>query len=402
MAIHNYYQHPGGEDQVFHQESELLRGHGHQVAQITRHNDAIGGGSLKAGIQTIWNTTARRELAEEFRAIDADVAHFHNTFPILSPAAYYAARDAGAAVVQTLHNYRLICPGATLARQGSPCEECLQQGSYTPAIRHRCYRGSRAATAAVASMLQIHHTIGTYRGAVDLYIALSKFAREKFINAGLPAERIAVKPNFLSDPPLPGTGQGGYALFAGRLSEEKGLRTLAESWDQLGVPLTLKVAGSGPLENGVKWPRGCELLGWQSRDHMIRLIQDARVLIVPSTWYECAPMTIVEALACGTPVIASHLGSLPEFVTHRRTGLLFNPGDAKDLARQVRWAFDHPEEMQAMRENARREFEAKYTAERNYKMLIAIYEQALEHAHRRRKDAPAMNTVAARARGVAG
>ncbi len=208
-----------------------------------------------------------------------------------------------------------------------------------------------------------------------------QFARAKFIEGGLPAERIAVKPNFVGDDPGLGSGRGGYALFVGRLSEEKGIQTLADAWRGLpGIPL--KIAGDGPM-NSTRWPSGVTWLGQQSRAQIEELMKDAAVLIVPSIWYEGAPMTILEALACGLPVIASDIGSLPEMVDDHRTGLLFRPGDAEDLASKVRWAFDHPEQMLAMRAAARREYETKYTADINYKRLIEIYEMAIEHARRR-------------------
>jgi glycosyltransferase involved in cell wall biosynthesis len=171
----------------------------------------------------------------------------------------------------------------------------------------------------------------------------------------------------------------------GRLAKEKGIDTLARAWRGLG-DIPLQVVGDGPL-NETEWPQGVTWLGSVERERVMALMQNARVLVFPSTWYECAPMTIVEAFACGLPVIASNLGSIPEFVTHGRTGLLFKPGDSEDLARQARWAFDHPEDLRAMRANARREYETKYTAEHNYKMLMAIYEMAMENSRRRRHEA---------------
>jgi len=234
-------------------------------------------------------------------------------------------------------------------------------------------------------MLAVHRAAGTYQKQVDVYIALSEFARRKFIEGGLPQDRIVVKPNFVAPDPGIGEGRGGYALFVGRLAKEKGIDSLTAAWRTLGE-IPLQVAGDGPL-NKTEWPDGVTWLGNQPRERVMALMQDARVLVFPSVAHEGAPMTIVEAFACGLPVIASNLGSIPEFVTHGKTGLLFKPGDSEDLARQVRWAFDHPEEMRAMRANARREYEEKYTAERNYKMLIAIYEMAIENSRRRRREA---------------
>jgi len=385
LSVHNYYQQAGGEDRVFEGEIALLERHGHRVLRHKDHNDRLGNGSLGAVRDAVWSASTYRHLKALTRSTTIDVAHFHNTFPLISPSAYYAVQRVGIPVVQTLHNFRLICPGATLSRNGSPCQSCLDRQSLLPGIAHGCYRNSRPATVALSTMLAVHRVAGTYQKQVDVYIASGEFARQKFIQGGLPGDRIVVKPNFVSPDPGAGEGRGDYALFVGRLAEEKGIRTLAAAWRGLH-DISLQVAGDGPLRDTV-WPEGATWIGAQPRNRVMSLMQDARVLVFPSTWYECAPMTIVEAFACGLPVIASNLGSIPEFVRHRHNGLLFEPGNPEDLARQVRWAFDHPEELRTMRANARREYEEKYTAERNYKMLMTIYEMAIENSQRRRRNA---------------
>ncbi len=381
LAVHNHYQRPGGEDQVFADETALLEEKGHKVVRYEEHNSRINSGGIGDGVNTVWSAGSYRRLRNVMRLTRFDVAHFHNTFPLVSPAGYYAARKSDLAVVQTLHNFRLVCPGATLLRNGTVCEECIDRGSFVPAIMHRCYRQSRPATVAVTAMLAMHRAAGTWDRMVDLYVALSDFARGRLVAGGLPHERIVVKPNFVCPDPGPGDGHGGYALYVGRLSEEKGVRVLAQAWHRLhGIPLL--VAGDGPLSN-LEWPKDVQYLGREPRERILALMQNASVLIFPSTWYECAPMTILEAFACGLPVIGSNLGSTAELVDHRRTGLLFRPGDEEDLARQVGWAFAHPEEMQAMRAAARQEYLTKYTAELNHKALLGIYEMAIENSQRR-------------------
>ena len=378
LSAHNFYRYAGGEDGVFAAEAALLKEHGHTVTAFEKNNAAILSGGAAAFL-AIWNPATHRNI----RALPASaVAHFHNTFPLISPSAYYAARGRGAAVVQTLHNYRLICPGALLSWDGAPCEECITERSLRPALTHACYRGSRTATASVAAMLATHRAAGTYQHAVDAYVALSEFARGRFIAGGLPAHRIHVKPNFVSPDPGAGDGSGGYALFAGRLCPEKGIETLSAAWREL-PEVALKIVGEGSAEV----PASAEALGQQARGAVLALMRRAKVLIFPSLCYENCPLSILEAYACGTPVIASDLGSMAERVRHNHTGLLFRPGDAGDLAEKVRYAFSHPEHLAAMRVNARREFEEKYTAERNYKMLISIYERAIESAQRRRRGA---------------
>ncbi|MEP6960521.1 MAG: glycosyltransferase family 4 protein [Acidobacteriota bacterium] len=379
LSAHNFYRQPGGEDAVFTAEMELLRTHGHTVTVYERSNHNIHSGG-SAAFQAIWSRSSHREVRT---LAGAGIAHFHNTFPLISPSAYYAAASQGSAVVQTLHNYRLICPGALLSRKGAPCEECLTRNSLRPAISHSCYRDSRPATASVAAMLTTHRAAGTYQRAVDAYIALSEFARTKFVSGGLPANRIFVKPNFLPDDPGMGSGSGHYALFAGRLSPEKGVATLASAWSALpDVPL--KVFGDGPL-NQTCWPSNVTVFGAVARQRVLEQMREAAALVFPSTCYENAPMSILEAFACGTPVIASNLGSMAELVRDGYNGLLFRPGDPADLAAKVRYAFEHPEHLAAMRVNARREYEEKYTAARNYKLLLAIYEQAIENRARLRR-----------------
>lgn len=385
LSVHNFYQQPGGEDYTFHSEVALLKQRGHEVVAYEDHNDRITSGLLTS-LSSIWNHRTHQRLRVLGHQRKPDVAHFYNTFPLVSPAAYYTLRSQGIAVVQMLANYRLICPGATLLRNGRVCEECLEQKSLLPALRNRCYRGSLLATASVATMIGTHRVARTWNNAVDLYIAPTEFARNKFVEGGLPAERIVVKPHMLlPDPGVREGGEGDYALFVGRLSEEKGVETMLDAWRDLSG-VSLRIAGDGPLAR-TTWPAGVTWLGQQSRELVYAQIKNARVVIVPSTWYEIGPLTILEAFACGTPVIASNLGSMAERVRDGHTGLLFRPGDAGDLAEKVRYAFSHPEHLAAMRVNARREFEEKYTAERNYKMLISIYERAIENAERRKRGA---------------
>jgi glycosyltransferase involved in cell wall biosynthesis len=383
LAVHNYYQQPGGEDRVFLAESTLLESRGHSVVRYVECNSSIlGGGSPRAAIDAVWSFRSEAAIGSIVRQSNPSVAHFHNTFPLISPSAYHAAQQRGVPVVQTLHNYRLLCPSATLSRNGAVCEDCLQRRSFLPALRHACYRGSRSATAAVATMLTIHRSVGTWRNSVDLYIALSEFSRNKLVEGGLPADRIVVKRNFVSPDPEMGEGRGDYALFVGRLSPEKGIAVLASAWKKFpDIPLV--VVGDGPAAN-TEWPENVTWLGRLPSERVFALMKDARVLVFPSIGYESAPMTILEAFACGLPVIASNVGPLPEIVDDHRTGLLFRPGDADDLVQKVRWAFAHPEHLLEMRMAARREYETKYTAEIGYKALIDVYEMAIE---RRRKAA---------------
>ena len=386
LLIHNYYQQQGGEDQVFAAESAMLEEHGCRVFRYTVHNDRVKGMNLLALAQsTLWNKTIAGELRELIWKVRPDAVHFHNTFPIISPAAYYAAKAECVPVVQTLHNYRLLCPNAVFFRNDHACEDCVGKLVPWPGILHACYRGSRADTGMTAGMLLVHRLLRTYSRMVDVYIALTDFARQKFVHGGLPAEKIAVKPNFVDPDPEIGEGQGGYALFVGRLSQEKGVNTLLAAWEKIGGKIPLKIIGDEPLASHVaeasRHISGVEWLGHKPRQFVLDLMKDAVALIFPSICYEGFPVTIVEAYSVGLPVIASNLGSMSSIIEHNRTGLHFQPGDPEDLAKQVEWIFGHPAELERMRQEARAEYEARYTAERNYEMLMEIYERAISSSH---------------------
>ena len=381
LLLHNHYQQPGGEDQVFANEGALLEAHGHEVLRYALHNDAVAGMSRAHLVKaTIWNGTTYRDLRALMRSERPHVAHFHNTFPLISPAAYYAAKAEGVPVVQTLHNYRLLCPNALFFRDGRACEDCLGKAVPWPGVMHACYRHSRSSSGVVAATLAAHRTLGTWAKMVDAYVALTEFARQKFVQGGLPIRKITTKPNFVHPDPGRGEGQGDYVLFVGRLSKEKGVETMLRAWNLLEDNICLKVVGDGPLVpetvEAAERLEGVEWLGRQPGDRVLTLMKGARALIFPSVWYEGFPMVIAEAYAVGLPVIASDIGSMSSLVDHGRTGLHFRVGNPESLAARVRWTFSHPTELARMREAVRAEFEAKYSAEENYQMLSRIYEEA--------------------------
>ncbi|HEV2690749.1 MAG TPA: glycosyltransferase family 4 protein [Bryobacteraceae bacterium] len=380
LIAHNFYQQPGGEDEVFAAEVALLERFGHEVRKFEADNDAIDSmGKLAALKATIWNKNSYRAMRQAVREHRAQVVHFHNTFPLISPAAYQAAHDEGAAVVQTLHNFRLLCPSAVFFREGKVCEDCLGKRFAWPGIVHKCYRGSTAASAAVAAMSSIHRMKGTWHNAVDLYLAPTEFARQKFIEGGFPADRIVVKPNFLDPDPGIGAGDGGYAIFVGRLSHEKGLETLIQAWARL-AEVPLKIVGDGPLAPMVQLvalTRGIEWLGRQPAQRVLELIGAATALIFPSRCYETFGRVAVEAFARGTPVIASNHGAMADVVRHDQTGLLFSPGNSGALVHAIRTLHSDAKMQMRMRHAARAEYEQKYTGAANHAMLINAYNQAI-------------------------
>jgi glycosyltransferase involved in cell wall biosynthesis len=390
LVAHNTYQLPGGEDEVFRAETALLRAAGHDVHEYLRDNDDIRLNGLISRAQlaasTVWSRGGYRSLSDVLARIKPDVVHFHNTFPLISPSAYDACLDAGIPVVQSLHNPRLMCPAATFYRDGHLCDECAGRLPWR-AVVHGCYRESRLQSAVVAGMLTYHRAAGTWRNKVTTYVVFTDFYRRKFIEAGLPADRIAVKPHFIDpDPGARRTG-GDYALYLGRLAEEKGIGTVLDAWTRL-TRVPLKIRGDGPLLSQVQHIAGLsdgtiDVVPRLPKPAVIDLIKNARFLIWPSQgYYENFGLVAAEAFACGVPVIASGIGAMAEMVDDGRTGLHFTPGDADDLADTVAWAWAHPEDMDAMGRAGRAEYENRYTAGRNVQLLVDIYERAMSGRER--------------------
>jgi len=376
LVAHNAYQQRGGEDMVVDSEVELLRQAGHEVDLLLRHNDELAQiGAATAALDTLWSRRSMREVGERITAFRPNIVHVHNTFPLLSPSLYWACARAGVPVVQTLHNFRMACPQAMFLREGKVCEDCLGK-TPLPALRHACYRGSRAQTAVLAGMLTLHRGLGTWQHKVARYIALNDFSRNKFIKAGLPAERIAIKPNFVEAPACQASGARGGFLFVGRLSQEKGVATLVEAWRSLATHARLSVAGSGPEAGLLQDLARAEYLGSLPLSQVQRRMAEARALVLPSICYENFPRTLVEAMAAGLPVIASRIGALACLVKDGETGLLFEPGNPADLASKIGWAESHPEAMAEMGRRARLSYEENFTPERNLAQLLDIYAQA--------------------------
>ena len=384
LLCHNHYQQQGGEDHVFFAESALLESHGHDVVRYTVHNDSIEDLSrVRLAVGTIWNRESYDCVRRLIRQERPDVVHFYNTFPLLSPSVYYAARAEACPVVQSLHNYRLLCSNALLYRQGRACEDCL--GKLVPwnGVLHRCYRDDRAASAAVALMLVGHRLLGTWKRTVDVYVAgMTDFARSKFIEGGIPEDRLTLKPNFVFPDPGEGDGAGHYALFVGRFAPEKGVELLVEAWSRLPEGTPLKIIGDGSLasvvEQAAKRHRGIEWLGRKSLDETVQLLKRAAFLVFPSHWYEALPRIIVDSFAVGTPVLAAQVGAMRDLIHDGSDGLHFRPGDASHLAERAAWLFDHRDELSRLRSGARAEYLERYTAEKNYELLMDVYRRAME------------------------
>ncbi len=381
LLVHNYYQQSGGEDIVFKAEAGLLRAYGHDIRLFTVFNDSLTNAwnKVKAAVKLPYSKTARRKLSRELKIFKPDVVHVHNFFPLLTVSIYDACVDASIPVVQTLHNYRTICPGALLMRKGILCEDCISKAAYQ-AVLHGCYRGSRVGSFAVARMVEAHRKADTWDKKVNRFVALTEFARQKFIQAGFPAKKLSVKPNFVSDglscQSMKGTTNA-HALYVGRLSQEKGIKTMLRAWENT-FPV-LHVAGDGPMLEDVQGKVGNSLnyLGKISSREVGLQMQSASFLVMPSECYENFPMVLCEAFSHGLPVIASRLGGMAEIVEDGKTGLHFEAGNSSDLVEKVKWMQNHPEVCKKMGENARQVYLEKYTPETNYRILMKIYDEAI-------------------------
>ena len=387
LMLHNRYLVPGGEDQCSVAEAALLRDHGHEVELLEEDNRRVEQlGSTRTAVRTVWSQESDRRINERLRSGRFDILHVQNFFPLWSPSVYYAASRNNVPVVQTLHNYRLMCANALFFRDQHLCQECL--GRFMPwhGVVHACYRNSRPASAVVASMVGAHKLAGTWRKRVATYIAVSEFARGIYIAGGLPAEKIVVKPNFIHPSPEPGAGGGGYALFVGRLSTEKGVATMLEAWKGAHDAIPLKIVGEGPLAELViataRECRGIEYLGAKLLPEVLDLMRNAEFLIFPSEWYETMGRTIMEAFAVGTPVVATRIGPPASMVVPGETGFHFAPGSIAELRERVEWCSRNLDQMRAMRGKARQAFEASYTGDANAGMLLGIYRRAQEAAGR--------------------
>lgn len=356
-------------------ELRLLRRNGHDVECLFRHNDDVPTTPVVSlALQTLWSRSSSgslTRLATEFRP---DLIHVHNTFPLISASLYWAAAEARIPVVQTLHNFRLFCLQAMLLRNGAICEDCLGKLPWRGVVRG-CYRGSRLQSGVLAGMLTLHRALSTYRTKVTRYIALNEFCRRKFVEGGLPEHKVVIKPNFVDDPGIRASARQGF-LFVGRLSAEKGISVLAEAARRCNV-ISVRIAGTGPESDRITEVPGLIALGALSGDRVMQEMAGAMALVMPSIWYESFPRTLVEAFACALPVIASRLGAMAELIEDGKTGLLFETGNAADLAHKMDWASANPGAMREMGANARREYEAKYTPEINYRQLMAIYADAI-------------------------
>jgi len=385
LVVHNYYQQRGGEDVSTESEIALLREHGHHVELYSVHNDLVDKiGKLRSALRAVWSVPAYRDVKRILSEKNYDVMHVQNFFPLISPSVYFAAKSCDVPVVQSIRNYRLFCLNGFFFINGSVCERCFKRTFAWPGIKRKCYRNNRSMSCIVALMQFVHHHIlRSWLRKVDRFVALSEFVKKKLIEAGIPEEKITVKPNFVLPDPGSGTSAKKQFVFVGRLSPEKGVDTLLAAWTLLQKKDALAghelvVIGEGPERTRLEHLAAglsVRFTGQKSTGKVHEMIGDSRGLIFPSEWYETFGRVAVEAYAKGVPVIASAIGAVQELVMDGETGFLFKPGSAADLSEKIEWLINHPEEAGTMGRRGRMEFEQKFSAVRNIEILRSIYEE---------------------------
>jgi glycosyltransferase involved in cell wall biosynthesis len=395
LIAHNRYKQIGGEDLVVATESGLLNSHGHTVARLDVDNDHIQGAlsRITASFGSIYSSDGKQRMREAIERAKPDVVHVHNFFPTLSPSVFAACVEAGVPVVHTLHNFRILCARATLFRDGGVCEECISNRSFLPGVRHACYRSSHLGSAVAGLGMAVHDRLGTWSDKIAAYISLTSFAADKLGTFRIPREKIFVKPNSTEDRGL-GTGDGNYALFAGRLNQEKGLQTLIDADTAGTLCMDIVILGDGPMREEVQRAAerpGSRLIykGFMPHDQILDFMRSARVLIMPSIWYEGGlPLVVIEAFSLGLPVIGADLGNVAAIIKPGETGLLYPPADHQALSSALAWFMENLAEVRQMRENAREHYLATHTPEKNYQRLVEIYQMAIDGAVGRKAEAP--------------
>lgn len=386
LIVHNYYQIPGGEDTVVSNERKMLEDNGHDVFMYSRHNDEIKKkgiiGKLLLPFETIYSLKTTRDIKKIVKEKKIDIVHIHNTFPLISPSIYSVSKKAGVKVVQTVHNFRLLCPAATFARDNKICEDCVNKGLLN-SIKHNCYRNSKLQTIIAASMLKFNRIIGSYK-KVDAYIALTEFNKEK-LSSLIPKEKIFVKPNFCEKPSIPivPIEEREYFMFLGRLDKLKGIDLLVEAWKDIKYE-ELLVVGTGPEEEYLKSfikennMKNVKLVGFKKKDEAMKLLSKAKALIVPSQWYEGFPMTIVESFSIGVTVIAGDIGNIGTIIKSNVNGIIYKYNEYSDLSEVINKVKNDYNILKKLSKTAKNEFILKYSNNINYELLISIYRKSID------------------------
>lgn len=394
LQVHCTYQYFGGEDSVVASERALLQEAGVVVEELNFTN--VGSAMTKVA-QAPYNMGSYRIARKKIESFRPDIIHIHNLHFAASSSVIYAIKKSGVPYVQTLHNFRMICPSGVMFHNGKLFLDSMHQKFPWSAIKAGVYRNSKVLTGWLALSVKLHQWIGTWQKA-SRYIVLTDHAKRIFLQAGigLKESQISIKPNFSASRYLPSTNTSGSFVFIGRLSEEKGISVLLKAFASL--PHKLLIAGDGPMKDEVlEYARNhsnIEYVGKLSRDEVFPFLAAAKALVFPSTWYEGMPITIIEAFASGLPVIASKIGAMEEMIVPGKNGLHFETGNIEDLKNKVEEYHALREvEKKTYRENAYSSYLDHYTPERNVELLLRIYNDVIDQTPSRTQVKSAYATV---------
>jgi glycosyltransferase involved in cell wall biosynthesis len=383
LQVHNRQLAPGGADVVIENDARMLRDRGHEVDQLILSSDQELDASsrLRAGAKAVWNISFARELDATLAASRPDVMHVHTPFPLMSPVVFRVGARRGVPTVATVHSYRYSCITGLLYRDGRVCEDCVGKRFKLAGVAHRCYHESLLGSCALTAGLALHRSLGTFSRGVDVWLAHSRFMAAKLVAEGVAPSSVMVNPNTVPDPGMRGEGAGTHALFLGRLEPEKGVATLLAAWESMEAAPLLTIAGDGSMRGAVEEAAGrnssIRYAGWVEREEAAELLATARFLVIPSEWYESGPLSPIESLAVGTPMVASDVGNFSEMIEPGVNGFLFRSGDAAALAAVAREAWSAEDRMPAMRAAARRRYEAVHAEGANATRLLDAYDRAL-------------------------
>lgn len=384
LILHNHYRERGGEDEVVCAEKKMLEHYGHDTALFSSSNDEIQHYSFiqKSRFllqESVWSSRYYKQVLELIVREKPDLAHIHNTFYLLSPSVYQACHEMNLPVIQTLHNYRFLCPIGTFYRDGKVCEECLDVGR-SAAVKHKCWQDSYLASWALTRIIDRFEEKKIFFDYVTKAVALSEFCKKKYVEAGFPEDKITVKPNFADIPSVSDVRKERHVVFVGRLAEYKGISTLIHAF-KMNPGIQLRMVGDGPMYQEIKKETrnisNIQLLGRLPYEQTLGELAKAAFLIFPSSCYETFGKAVVDAFGCGTPVVVSDGGAARELVEDGRTGLIFRTDDVNELSDKIAWMDRHRDRMKEMGANARKVYEDKYTQERNYQQLMKVYQEAL-------------------------
>ena len=378
--VHNEYGALSGEEVVVNATADLLRERGHTVVPLMRSSAEIPRmrlGKVRAFLSGIYNPASRRAMRKILADQRPDVVHVHNVFPLISPSILPECKKASVPVVMTVHNYRLVCPTGLHMIGGTVCEKCRHGKEFWCAIKN-C-TGSFAKSLGYSIRNYVARKRRFFLDNVDVFVVLSEFQRQRFIQDGIDAARIAVVPNMVGvdNDGMPGLN-GEFVGYIGRVSPEKDVGSLmAAAAECENIPF--KAAGSyQAMEHLPKQaPPNFEFLGHLDRKEVAAFYNSARMIVLPSVWFETFGIAIVDAMMHSKPVVCSRIGALPHIVDDGKTGLLFEPGNAEDMAEKIKYLWDRPDLCHQMGEAARRKAEREYSRDKYYERLMGVYHKAI-------------------------